>query len=382
MKHLVIRTLLSALACALCACSGGNGYVIDCQIEGLGEHGLEMISSDGLKMATRELHPHDGKVKIEGKSPELALVELFTLDGRLLYTCAVKNGDRLKVSFNVDSVSSTLSVEGNPDMELLAGWISANDSVFTRGTDSEVNSLIARLVSENPASMASTLLVVGNFRTRGNELMADSVLNLIDAQARPLSLSGPFLATLGQQTATDIHQRLPGFTMFVGRDTVVAFTPGARSYTLLAFSDRRKPDSTLRSLKALYKDMPQKRFELVEASLATDSLSWRAAISADSARWKQGWLAGGPASPRIAPLAIPAVPFYIVTDSVGQTLYRGASLKQADSLVRQMLGKPSQTSEPVEAATEAAAKPTDTPRRPGPEQDLGPGTLKLQRVDN
>ncbi|MCM1521597.1 MAG: hypothetical protein NC039_02965 [Muribaculaceae bacterium] len=382
-RSLTFLSLLSLLMPM--ACGDSKGYVIDCDFAGLGDHGIEMVTSDGRSVARHEIHPKDGRFKAEGESAEPSLVEFFTLDGRLLFTCAVSNGDRLEVSLNIDSVPATLSVKGHGPSELFARWIVDNDSLLTSGTDAEVNRLISRLVSENPTSTASTLMLVTRFRTRGNELLADSLLNLITTPARPMGLSGAFVASLSPQTSGDVSATLAGYTMYVSRDTTsttsVSFSPLGHSYSLIAINGGRKPDSIRKRMRALYKDLPSRRFDLVETSVADDSLTWRSTISGDSARWKQGWISGGPASPRLARLAIPTVPFYILTDSLGTQLYRGTSLYEADTLVRRLLNHPLATNESEageehteEGAASAASKPAPVP-------NLGPGTLQIKKAE-
>lgn len=379
MIKLLYRSLTAALLCALCACGGADGYVIECDFANLGDHGVVMIATDGRSARRTEIHPRDGRFKAEGSGADPALVELFTLDGRLLYTCAVSDGDRLKVKLNIDSVTRTLRVEGSEPMELMASWIVENDSLLTRGTDAEVNALITSLVSEHPSSTASTLMLVSRFRTRGSELLADSLLNIIDAPARPLALVGAYAAQLGAQLKSEINLPVPGFTLHTGRDTVVSYNPAFHSYSLLMFTDTRKPDSIVKRLRALYKDVPSKRFDMVETSLARDSLSWRVAIDRDTAAWKQGWAPGGPASPRFSRLAINTLPFYVVADSLGRALYRGPSLYEADTLVRSLLNTKISAAEPDSAAATPAVKRTQ--KEPPAPRRLGPGALQLKKAE-
>lgn len=371
-----------ALLCAvlLTACGGAGGYVIDCDFEGLGNHGVEMVTTDGARVSRQQLHPDNGHFTARGESAQPVLVEFFTLDGgERLLSCVVADGDRLKVEMDMERGASSLSVEGTPVMERYGRWLAENDSLLSTGNHAAANELVKRFVVDDRASLASTLALVTHFHTRGAELLADSVFNLIAAPARPASLTASFASSLGHQTSAVARANIKGFVLPVGRDSTVRFTPMKRAFTLIAFSDTRKPDSVLKMMRALVRDMPAGDFDLIEVSVARDSASWRTAISADSARWRQAWTAGGPASPVVSAMSVAGVPFYILADSMGRQIVRGRSLRECDSVVRAGLAggltketaTKSEPSEDKEAVKEPSA----------PAHSLGGSTLQLKRAD-
>lgn len=323
------------------ACGGEEGFIIKCEIEGLGTHGLEMVyaTRDGLSKAS--FHPVDGKVELKGQSVQPTLVEVFTIDGELLFSCVAQNGDEMKLKMKLGQPGS-LVMTGQDASRDFTAFVAQHDSLLRAGSDAQVNQLIADWVRANPANMASTLLMVTKYRTDGYELEADSLMSDIAPQARPALLSASYASTVGTQVTPSVTADLKVMTLRIGldsmgHDTLIRFVPSRQSYTLLAFTDERKPDTLTKRMRDLRKDHPKRRLNIIELSLSPDSTLWRSQIMNDSMNWWQAWLPGSAAAREIRQLAVPHTPYYIVADSNGKQLYRGKSLLQADTMIRSRL---------------------------------------------
>lgn len=321
------------------SCGSEDGFVIKCEIEGLDTRGLEMVYMTRGGVSRASFHPVKGKVELRGASPQPTLVEVFTLDGSLLFSCVAADGDHMEVKMKLDDPGS-LTVKGQDATRDYAAFVAQHDSLLTRGTDEEVNRLIAESVRSNPKSMASTLLMVTRFRTAGYELEADSLLSEIAPEARPALLAGSYASMVGEQVSTSARGEVKSFTFrealdSLGHDTIVRYVPSMQSYSLLTFTDSRRPDSITRRLRALRKALPQRRLKIIEISLQSDSSMWHATANKDdSINWYRVWAPGATAGREIRRLAVPRTPFYIVTDSTGAQLYRGTSAYEADTLIR------------------------------------------------
>lgn len=382
----MIRFFLIILLPLLVACGGGQGYSIEFEIEGLGNKGVEMLTTDGRGVSRQQLHPVDGRFTVTGEAPAAQLAEFYTLDGRLLFSSVVRDGMRLKVSLDPDRNMETLHVEGDPDMELYASWLADNALIFTAGDDATVNQVVRDLVDTHRDSKAAALLMVTQFRTFGHELRADSIFNLIRPEARPVGLTASWTAAVGRQSNPEARRPLLRMSLPVARDTTILYIPQNQSYTVLAFTDSRKPDSILRRLRSLRRDLPARRLQILEISCARDSGTWRGYIAADSARWAQAWVAGGPAASTLSRIAVPRTPYYIVADSLGRQLYRGMSLFAADTLVRSLLGHPApdvadaDTTVHENIVDETPVPPVDHPRRPSTDHPVDPGVMQIKRA--
>lgn len=357
MKSLV-NLLIMVVLIALTGCGGSDECVINCEIEGLGNKGIELIYADrGVKRLP--FHPVDGKVEMRVDLPRPAMLEAFTLDNRRLFCIIGRNGDHLTVKMKIDDPSS-LTVEGNEASASYARITAANDSLLRHGSEDEINALVTREIHAAPGSMASTMLLMNYFHTPGHELRADSLLNTITADARPTWLSGSFASLLGVQLSAAVKNEVPNLAIRTGSDTTVRFNSGMQGYGLLVFDDSRKPDSITSRLRKLRKDIPTRRLAILDISLARDTALWQQAISRDSATWQQAWVPGGVAGQQIRNLAVAAVPFYIVTDSTGRYLYRGRSLYCADTMLRARI-QPSPGHAEAKEQTDSAKSPAALP---------------------
>lgn len=337
----IFAILSFVILLAAASCGDEEGFIIKCEIEGLDTHGLEMVYMTRGGVSRASFHPVDGKVELKGSSTQPTLVEVFMLDGTRLFSCVASDGDRMKVKMKLDDTGS-LTVTGQDASRDYSAFVAQHDSLLTHGTDAEVNRLIADAVRSNPSSMASTLLMVTHFRTAGYELQADSLLSEIAPEARPALLSGSYASTVGEQVTTSARGEVRAFTLrmgldSLGHDTIVRYIPSMQSYSLLAFTDTRKPDSIISRLRKLRKDHTKRRLKIIEVSLTADSAMWHASVKGDSMNWYQAWAPGGTSGREIRRLAVPRAPFYIVTDSLGTQLYRGTSAYQADTLIRSLL---------------------------------------------
>lgn len=347
----LLAILSSLMLLAAVACGNEEGFVIKCDIKGLDTHGLEMVYMTRGGVSRGSFHPVDGKVELKGVSAEPTLVEVFTLDGGLLFSCVAADGDRMKVSMTLGDPSS-LALSGQDASRDYSAFVAEHDSVLTNGSDADVNALIAEAVRSNPSSMASTLLMVTRFRSAGYELLADSLLGEIAPEARPALLASSYASTVGEQVTTSARGEVKSFTLHIGldsmgRDTLVRYVPSRQSYSLLAFTDSRKPDSLTRRMRELRKTYGKRRLRIVEISVAGDSAQWRSAVKGDSMNWIQAWAPGGTSAREIRRLAVPRAPYFIVSDSSGAQLYRGASVHEADKLLRDRLGVKVQTPDSI-----------------------------------
>lgn len=337
MKKSSLLLLLLSLIALLTACGNSDEFVIECQIHGLGERGVELVYIDNGTVVHKMFHPVDGKIKLRGSSADYTLAAVCPLDYGPLLECVVRNGDRLRVSMDINRPES-LVVEGNKPSEEYTKFITANDSILTRGSTEQINALIGRYVAANPSSLASTMLMICRFRPYGHDMQTDSLLRLLTPEARTPNLTASLAAQVSERVSipanNDVRILYLRPALINRKDTVERFSPTEHTMSLLAFNSTYKPDSTLRTLKALHADYTRKRLGMTEISFTPDSAIWRTQIQRDTVKWAQSWIPGGPAAQQMRSLNVPSTPYYILTDSLGTPIYRGPSLATADRLIR------------------------------------------------
>ncbi len=380
-----LQILMLSLLVALTGCGNDEEFVIECDIRGLGSTSVEMYySTRGINRAT--FHPVDGKVVLRGVSADPTLVEVTTIDNRPLFMCVAANGDRLEVKMDLDKPSS-LRIEGNDASEQYAKFVTANDSILRSGDAVAVNRLIADEVRRHPDRVASAMLLVTRFDARGHELEADSLVNMLKADARPQWVVGAYPGMVGEQVSTSARGDVKPMTIHTGlinrRDTTVRYWPSNQSYSLIVFTRESKGDSILKTLRKLYKDLPERRFKALEIAVMGDSAQWAGSVRDDSAKWMQAWVAGGVGNSVVRPLHVPAVPFFIVADSAGRQIYRGYSLTAADDSVRVRLARFLKPESETDDAEAVAGKDDEAPavKKEEAKPDVKPNP-RLKMPDN
>lgn len=383
----IIR-LLVPLALLLAACGSDKGYKIECTVEGLGDRGLEVILTDGTKLVRNQLHPgKDGKVIVEGETGQPVFLELFPMDGgEPLVSLVVRDGDRIKLSIDPAGGLGTLRISGNSRaMNEYGEWIAGADSLMRVSTPEEANRMITDFVDAHRDSEGAAMAVATLYRTRGHELQADSVFNLISPEARGHWATAVFGSALGRLT-TDIDRSPRGFSFPLGVTSPVSYSPNLQRYVMLMFNDRPKSAAALGILKALHKEFKERDVRLIEIGMEADSALWRADLGADTALWKQAWAPGGPSAMQIRTFTIPEAPFVILADSTGYVVYRGPSIEMADSLLRDRIGAGSRSAagdaaeeKDIDKAPAPAPAPAVKPE-PAPSEDTYKA-MRLKRAD-
>ncbi|MCM1356084.1 MAG: hypothetical protein NC212_06740 [Staphylococcus sp.] len=357
-----IHLYLLILFVALTGCGNDEEFTIKCEISGLDSRGVEMYyTTRGVQRAS--FHPVDGKVTLRGASPDITLVEVFTIDNEPLFTCVARNGDELEVKMDLQNPGK-VEISGNDASKEYAAFISENNEVMSSRDAAAINRLVAEQVRKHPDRISSAMLLVTKFAARGHELTADSLVNMLKPEARPTWVVGAYPGMVGEQVSTAARGNVKPMTLSCGhhnrKDTVVRYWPSSHSYSILVFIGTQKGDSVRRTLKELTKDFPKRRLEAVEVSVMGDSAIWAGSIRNDSARWPQAWVQGGVANTAIRSLQIPSVPFFIVADSTGHQIYRGSALSAANDSIRHHLagfaGSGSSEEEVVEPENDNAGR--------------------------
>lgn len=187
------------------------------------------------------------------------------------------------------------------------------------------------------------MLLVTRFNARGYELKADSLVNTLKPQARPSWVVGAYPGMVGEQVSSMARGTVKPITINCGqlneRDTTLRYWPSNQTYSMIVVTGTGKGDSVRTMLKELTGKLPKRRFKALEVAVMGDSAMWKLAIRRDSAKWMQGWVAGGVAGTAVRTLQIPGVPYFIVADSLGNQVYRGYSATAAGDSVKSRLAR-------------------------------------------
>ena len=241
------------------------------------------------------------------------------------------NGDEIDVTIDPKSPAAMKVEKGNEAAIRWAQWLNANAKILDGRNSKAINALVAKYVKAHPQDIVSTLIVTTVYDASADPEGASKLLSSIAPEARPTALTDAFATLLTYADTSAGKRRVSPLTLMAQGDTVTTFSPRKHRLSLLVFSDENsgRADSIVPALRRLRKAHTDKALGIIDISLDTDTLAWQSSTRNDTATWDAAWGTGGIASAALRPLAIPRLPYFIVTDSVGSQIYRGASISQA-----------------------------------------------------
>lgn len=320
MKRLpLLPGILAVLLCG--GCSNDDQFRVNGTIDDNATMNLRINYTDNGTTRTIVTAARDGKFEFFGSARQPSIVMICDYDNRPLARIYASNGETFDV--NIDRKKPYgVEVEGNEISQRWAQFLSDNGEKMAFG---EGNAIIAKYISEHPDDMLSTLLLISNYDSSADAFAADSLLSLIDAKARPSSLTESYSAMLDRLVNDNATAPVAPFR-FLNGDSARTFRPADSKANLLAFTT--EDDEGYKELADLLEKQAKKSKKLFIADLRTDptSISYE---GPDTFARVRGRLPGGIAAAGVEPLGIPALPFFIVTDNEGTQIYRGTDLHAA-----------------------------------------------------
>lgn len=326
-----------SLCAATCACTS-DSFHVDGTIAGVTRQNLRAVYYADGAMRMVPVMVEGGKFSFDGRSADPAMVELYTSDRSLLGRFVAANGDKINCSFD-RADPWNVTIEGNDLSDRWASFIRKNAAILGSGSQSDVNALVAGYVDGHAADPLSSLLLLTLYDSRSDPRGAADLLDKTDPDYRPRSLMEGYEHLLAAANDSAVRAPVKTLRVYGVRDSMTTVSPSRTGVTLISLSTSvsGRSDSIVRRFRALSKGATGRRLSIVDLSLDTDTAAWRASIAADTARWFQGWLPGGLGSSAVGTLGVSSVPFFIVTDSAGRQLYRGAALSEAVTTVETFL---------------------------------------------
>ncbi len=329
---IVIVTIILGLT--LAACDDEPEFRITGTVDGLGTRRISMVYAADGKLHTETTTAIDGKFSLIGSSRDYTMVELQTPQGAVFSRLLAKNGQNIKCRLDIDDPYK-LTFKGNKPDEEWAAFLTKNRETLTDGTRKTINQLVEEYVKSNPGNIVSSMMLLTMYDAVDNESQASSLFASLTPEARPDKLVAGYRLLLSQNNNAAINVKIKPITLKNSKDSVERFVPLRSSYSLLYFSTGAKlnPDTVNEAILTAYDRYTRRRMRALEISCAGDSAQWKRSLEGDTLKWTRTWVPGGIASPTLYELSIPRLPYYILSDSAGNQVYRGSSITVAlDSL--------------------------------------------------
>lgn len=332
MKTLIKLLLIVLLIPAVSSCGNGGKFTVDGTVEGGRTMNMRIVYNGEDNVNNILTAARDGKFQFTGYAPDKrgVLVEFLDNDYRVMGRLYAENGDKIKITVNADDRTAQ-SVEGNDLSERLSKWLNDNADCIRSRNAREINAAVARYARANPEDLLSGILMATEYNASIDITGAEKLLTELKPEARPSWLIDGRILTEMRLSEKNISAPVTAITYLDRHDSIVTFRPKESPRSILAFTgdNTGRADSILRALKSFHKE--HSKVEIIDFWLETDTFTWRRTLRRDSVNWKSGWAAGSVGAPSLEQLAIPSLPYFVVTDSTGRQLYRGPSVSLAIS---------------------------------------------------
>lgn len=336
---LFYNVLILAAGLLLACCAKNPEFRLEAVSDDIGTQNVNIRYVDANGTFHIEQVPVvDGMFSYVGRTDGPSYVVITDNSGRKLGELIADGGDEIKAHFSI-SEPANISIEGNDDAILLKDWLDQNREILDKGEEAAVNAAIEAFVEKHPKQYASTVLVLQYFNVAGHEEQALSTLRAINEKYRPASK----VLWFEQMLNISIEGKdapIPNLRVFArkagksGADSAFTFSTRGAAYNLLLLTDNdsRSADSIRQLIEAVAPSGDgdaSRKIRISDLGCDRDTLLWRSSMRSLPDDYPEGvnryWLPAGPATPGLAEAAPPAIPSFILTDSLGHILLRTPS---------------------------------------------------------
>jgi len=328
--------VLTALAVLLVAlfygCSSSDSFKIKGNIIGNPDMNISITYHADEAVRSMVTVARKGQFEAECAAHEPVLVSLTDGNGKLIGLVYATPGDNITCTIDRNN-PFRISAQGNP---LTERWSIVADSLaeeLLNDSPLEINTLVENYIASNPRDEISALLFAQCYDASISPTRADSVLRSIAPEAQ----NSVFLDSYVTQSRifADSASLAPirSLTLRTATDSAYRFNTNHRQLNFIAISGDRydwRHDSVRMALR---RQFANPRVQVLSLSVASDTFIWKRIVRQDSVKCIQAWAPGGELAPQICHLAIPTLPFFIITDSLGNQLLRTPSVAVAEDFL-------------------------------------------------
>ncbi len=286
-------------------------------------------------IATRSGHFDYTGVAPEGTE---IFVEVYSHNYQLLGVGMVGSDSKMTMKLDPAGMSG-FSVDGNEFNREISNFIAEHKTDIAKGNAKAVNKAIGVYGKDNPGSVVSTVLLTSLYDASIDADGAAALFESINETARPAYIVGGYADMIKNAGGKDAD-RVEAVSILTADKGIARIDPKEYRATIIAFSSDvpTRGDSIKNTLRRLAKRAGGSGL-VVDHYLSGDTISWKSQVKRDTVTWTAVWSGAGPKAPGADRFGITSLPYFVVADSTGRTIYRGTSLSTADSLFRKELKK-------------------------------------------
>ena len=333
-KCLIPAIALLVVAVMVAACGRSNKFSVKAQLSGLGKQNVHVIycGAQGGVVDTWVMSDKDF-ISIEGECAAPSLLIIYNSMNVPILRVVVESGDKIEARGNI-LTPGEIEVRGSDVNEEWSQFRIKNKTAYQSTDKRALNTAIEDYVKKNPASMASTVLVLVDYSPT-QAAAVDRLLGGIKDEAKPKSLTMSYDALkLKQRKAVTTLSTLnlidSGSDDF---ETVQIF--GSKPWVIL-FWDKSTDTQLRRNAIEEMRMLDGAAVNCLDVNIDPDSVGWHRTLLNDNTGWRHLWVPGSVMNSEIVKLQILETPTVIVTDSTGRQLYRGDDAVRARQTVESM----------------------------------------------
>ncbi|MFI3240306.1 MAG: hypothetical protein R3Y22_06930 [Bacteroidales bacterium] len=343
-NYIYIITLTCTLLLTLSSC-GDEKFTIDAKVDNMGTQNIRLLYLTDDNINYTWLPAINGEFSFQGVSSEYTIVNIITQTAENITQAIVRNGERVEVTGDFRD-KSTIQVSGNKINDSYFSFINKHKELFKSKDRAQIDAEIINFIGSNRSNMASTMLLYSKFSDINNQQLIDSLLNLIDTNAKPDNITEYYLNDMHRVVVSDsikdtIATNLDKFIMLAPKEKVYEFdaTNGGKGYSVIYFwgDDTVGQSRRINTLVSMLNWHKGKDLQMTDISLIQDNMKWERVINRDTVPWTNLQAIGGEYNRVLKRVGITQTPMYLVTDSVGDIIYRGSELNGVSSTLDKYL---------------------------------------------
>lgn len=334
-RHLYNILIGAILAVAFISCGEKKSFSINGEVHGGANTNLYIKYYSGDAIYSGVTAARNGKFEGEFPLPSPAVVHLLDNEGNVLGFLYAKGGDALSVKIDRSNPAKTV-VEGSDVNERWSGLMNDNSELLYSADSKKINDLIEDYITVHPSDVVGALMYASFYDATLDPVHAGEVLESIDAEARRAEILDSYTSQLRRFAVPDAYENIDSISYRpADKDTSMVFSAKGKKASLISISNdnSRRNDSIVPPLKRLYKNLPEDKAQILDLALTSQYSAFSSRVRRDSAKWVQGWVPGGIIGDELYRLAIPEIPYFIVTDTAGTQIYRGGSFAEAEKAI-------------------------------------------------
>ena len=302
-------------------CTNNEQFRVNGEIEGKPTMNIRVsYYADGAQRSIVTA-AREGEFEIYGSSKQPTMVEITDYEYRPLVRLWAANGETFEVKID-RTKPYDVRVDGNEVSTRWAKFLNDNAESFSAGRDS-TNAAIARYIDANRSDIVSTLLLITAYDSSADPFMADSLMALLTAEARPTGLTDGYNFLLQRLVTESVTDTIAPF-YYEHRDSAHLVDLGKSRSNILAFTEENA-SNYVPLADRLEKAARKKGIKVYDLRIDPS----RGGYVPDSIKRTVGRIPGGIAGRGVDRLGLPFIPYFIVTDSAGVQFYRGPASERA-----------------------------------------------------